>query len=124
MAKKASDNNPLNMQSLVAGLVLSAGLTVLAYNIAVSKWLVGGYAVAAVMILAAIQLAVQLVFFLHFGREKRPRMNMAAFYFMLIFLGILVVGSMWIMHNLNYNMMDMTPHEKDVYMLEESDKGF
>lgn len=55
--------------------------------------------------LAIVQLVVQLVFFLHLGRETRPRWNLVVFLFMILVLVIVVFGSLWIMDNLNYNMM-------------------
>jgi predicted RNA-binding protein associated with RNAse of E/G family len=42
-------------------------------------------------------------------------------------VGILVIvvgGSIWIMNNLNYNMMQMSPTEKTNYMMTQHDKGF
>jgi cytochrome o ubiquinol oxidase subunit IV len=45
------------------------------------------------------------VFFLHLGRETRPRWKLAVFLFMLGVILILVFGSLWIMTNLNYRMM-------------------
>jgi cytochrome o ubiquinol oxidase subunit IV len=71
--------------------------------------------------LALIQFVVQMVFFLHLGTERRPRWKFLVFWFMLLVVLILVVGSLWIMDNLNYNMM-MSPEETRVYMHEH--QGF
>ena len=60
--------------------------------------------ITAIIFLAVVQLVVQLVFFLHLGRERQPRWNLLAFAFMAIVLLILVLGSLWIMNNLNYHM--------------------
>ena len=65
--------------------------------------------------LAVIQLIVQLYFFLHLGNESKPRWNFIVFLFMILVLVIVVLGSIWIMDNLNYNMM---PHEMTEYMKE------
>jgi len=56
-------------------------------------------------VLAVIQLFVQMVFFLHLGRESKPRWNAYALAFAAIVVLILVVGSLWITSNLNYRMM-------------------
>ncbi len=53
--------------------------------------------------LATAQLLVQLVFFLHLGKESKPKLNLMAFYFMLLTVVIIVFGSLWIMDNLAYN---------------------
>lgn len=65
--------------------------------------------------LAVVQLVVQLTFFLHLTHESRPRWNLIAFLFMLLVLVIVVLGSLWIMQNLNYNMM---PEDINEYMKE------
>jgi cytochrome o ubiquinol oxidase operon protein cyoD len=57
------------------------------------------------VILAIAQLAVQVFFFLHLGRESKPRWNALAFITMIMVVLFIVVGSIWIMNNLNYNMM-------------------
>jgi cytochrome o ubiquinol oxidase operon protein cyoD len=55
--------------------------------------------------LAISQLAVQVFFFLHLGKESKPRWNGLAFITMIMVVLFIVVGSIWIMNNLNYNMM-------------------
>lgn len=68
----------------------------------------------SLIVFAITQLVVQMVFFLHLGQEKRPRWNFIVFLFMLTTLFIIVFGSLWIMDNLNYNMM--SPSEVKSYM--------
>lgn len=117
-------SSPVTAWSLVTGFVLALLLTLLAYAVVVNHWLMGLWLMAALAILAVAQLLVQLVFFLHLGREQKPRWNLTAFFFMLIFLVIIVAGSLWIMYNLNYNMMKMTPDQMDSYMKQQSSAGF
>ena len=45
-----------------------------------------------------------------------------AFVFMIVTVATIVLGSIWIMANLNYNMM--SPEQVDTYMLKQSKKGF
>jgi len=105
------------------GFVLSLLATWLAYSIAVGH-LVNAHAMIVVLVvLAVIQLVIQLVYFLHFG-SPGSKWNMLAFVFMGIVLLIIVVGSLWIMANLDYNMMQRSPDEKNSYMIEQSNKGF
>lgn len=68
------------------------------------------------LILAVIQLFVQLFFFLHLGREDKPRWRSMAFGFALLVVLIIVIGSLWIMNNLNYRM---TPQQMNQYMLKQ-----
>jgi cytochrome o ubiquinol oxidase subunit IV len=109
--------------SYIIGFVLAVLLTLIAYMIVVNHLLSGMMLAVVLMCLAAVQLLVQLVFFLHLGRDKSSRWNVASFYFMLLVLVIVVGGSLWIMQNLNYNMM-MTPEQMNEFMLKESKKGF
>ncbi|MBE8365690.1 cytochrome o ubiquinol oxidase subunit IV, partial [Leptospira borgpetersenii serovar Balcanica] len=46
-----------------------------------------------------------LVCFLHMNASSEERWNLVAFVFTLLIIAIVVVGSIWIMWNLNYNMM-------------------
>ena len=55
---------------------------------------------------AVMQLLIQLIFFLHLNSESKPRWNLTVFLFIILIVGILVIGTLWIMYNLDYNMMD------------------
>lgn len=112
-----------SITAYVIGFVLAIALTLLAYAIVVNHWLSGVVLIGTIMGLAATQLLVQLVFFLHLGRTSKSRWNVAAFYFMLLVLVVIVAGSLWIMAGLNYNMM-MSPEQMNDYMMRESNKGF
>lgn len=55
--------------------------------------------------LGLIQAAVQLRFFLHLGQEAKPRWETVVFFFMLVILLIICLGSLWVMNDLNARMM-------------------
>jgi cytochrome o ubiquinol oxidase operon protein cyoD len=57
------------------------------------------------VVLALLQLFVQLSFFLHVDQEAKPRWNLTALTFALIVVAILVGGTLWIMHNLSHGQM-------------------
>jgi cytochrome o ubiquinol oxidase subunit IV len=110
------------------GFVLSVGLTLIAYSIVTKHQTSGHLAYShhditiAVMVLAVLQLAVQVLFFLHLGSEARPKWNVTAFLFMLLTVLIIGIGSLWIMDNLNYHMM--SEQDMNQHLHEESQKGF
>jgi len=54
---------------------------------------------------AIIQIVVHLVFFLHMNTSSEERWNLVALLFTAVIIFIVVVGSLWIMYNLNLNMM-------------------
>lgn len=116
------ETHPGSMRSYTIGFMLSLVLTILPYLIVVEGMLSGWMLIAALSGFAVAQLLIQLIFFLHLGRGPGARWNLIAFLFMLLVVFILVAGSLWIMNNLDYNMM---PAEKmDEYMLHQSQKGF
>ncbi len=55
--------------------------------------------------LAVVQLFVQLRFFLHMGQERHGRWNLIMFVFALVVVTILVVGTLWIMNNMQHGSM-------------------
>lgn len=55
--------------------------------------------------MAVVQVLVHLVCFLHMNTKSDEGWNMTAFVFTVLIIAITVVGSIWIMWNLNYNMM-------------------
>lgn len=103
-------------KSYVIGFILSVVTTLLAYFFVVNELWSKEALVYIVMAIAVVQLIVQVVFFLHIGRGSRWKL--ITFIFTLMVVIIVVVGSIWIMDNLNYNMMDMTPAEQRQYMSE------
>lgn len=106
-----------------AGFGMALALTAIAFWCVTGQAATGGALIAMLMLLAVAQLMVQLVFFLHVSDEARPRWNLTAFIFMAIMLLVIVLGSLWIMQNLNYNMM-MSQQAMDEYMAKQRDKGF
>lgn len=110
-----------SVKSYSIGFGLAIIFTLAAFLTVTSGWFSQGAAIAIISFLAVVQLIVQLVFFLHLGRDK-VKWKASAFYTMLLILILIVGGSLWIMYNLDYNMMSSDAMEQ--YMLEESKKGF
>jgi cytochrome o ubiquinol oxidase operon protein cyoD len=103
------------LKSYVTGFVLSILFTITAYLVVVHhNYYSNHHAIVAIIIaLALAQFMVQLLFFLHLGRETKPRWKLFVFFFMVTVVLILVFGSLWIMDNLNYRM---TPEQINTYM--------
>ena len=109
-------------RSYIFGFVLSIVLTLCAY-ISVVVYQSSGrtffsyeFLVPLIFSLAVIQLFVQLIFFLHLGHEKGPRWNLIFLVATVSIILLVVLGSLWIMYHLNYNMM---PKEMGPYMEKE-----
>ncbi len=108
-----------SVRSYVTGFVLSGILSVLSF-IAISERLFpSSVLLYTIIILAFLQFLVQLVLFLHLGKEKRPRWQLIIFISTFSLVLIIIIGSIWIMDNLKYNM---SPQQINSYM--QSQDGF
>ena len=56
-------------------------------------------------ITAVAQVLVQLVFFLHMNTSSEQRWNLIAFIYTILCIAVLLIGSVWIMNYLHFNMM-------------------
>jgi cytochrome o ubiquinol oxidase operon protein cyoD len=100
------------MKNYIAGFIFSILLTLAAF-FALEEHIRSGHTVfshqflyIAIVVCALLQLFVQLYFFLHVGRESKPRWNLAALIFACIVVCILVGGTLWIMNNLQQGSMN------------------
>jgi cytochrome o ubiquinol oxidase operon protein cyoD len=90
--------------SYVVGFVLSLVFTLIPYYLIVQKSFSGTALLAMIIGFAVLQLVVQVVFFLHLGRDAKSRWNWG---FLVATVGailVVVVGSIFIMDHLHYNM--------------------
>jgi cytochrome o ubiquinol oxidase operon protein cyoD len=110
----AHESEPrVGLQTYVTGFILSIGLTLIAYVAAVNRQFSSGWLVVGLLALAIVQFFVQLYFFLHVGRETRPRWRLLLLGLMILVVLIVVIASIWIMYNLNYRM---TPGQIKQYL--------
>ncbi len=111
-----------SFKSYTIGFVLSLVLTLAAYILVVNKVWSGNVIIAAIIGLAIAQLFVQLIFFLHLGKESKPRWNLTILLFAILVVGIIVIGSLWIMKNLNYGHQhghELSPDQASKYITKD-----
>jgi cytochrome o ubiquinol oxidase operon protein cyoD len=96
----------------VTGFVLSVILT------AIPFWLVMGNVLddtlktsIVIMALAAVQIVVHMIYFLHMNTKSEGGWTFLALAFTLTLVVITLVGSIWVMYHMDQNMMPMSPHE-------------
>jgi cytochrome o ubiquinol oxidase operon protein cyoD len=95
----------------VVGYLIGLGLAVLLT--AVSFFIAGTSLVwhpsipIALVVLAVAQIGVHLVFFLHITTGPDNANNVLALAFGVLIVMLLIIGSLWIISNLNANMMPM-----------------
>ncbi|MGZ6004522.1 MAG: cytochrome o ubiquinol oxidase subunit IV [Candidatus Saccharimonadales bacterium] len=101
-----SDTPHLKLSSYIFGFAASVVLTLTSYFLVVNQSLNRKTLISFILVLAMVQFTIQIIYFLHLGSEQKPRWKTLAFGFMFTIVLILVVGTIWIMNNLNYNTMN------------------
>ncbi len=102
-----SGNARRDILSYLFGLALASGLTIASFYFAGSR-LVWAPSIPALLIALAIaQIGVHLVFFLHITTSPDNTNNVLALAFGVLIVFLIVAGSVWIISNLNQNMLPM-----------------
>lgn len=97
------------LKSYLIGFIASLLLTLISFSLVAGKLLSGYSLIYTIAGLALIQASMQLLLFLHLGREAKPRWETLIFFFMLLILFIIVLGTLWIMSDLNERGMSNVP---------------
>ena len=63
--------------------------------------------IGIIMAMAAVQIVVHLVYFLHLNSKAEEGWTLSASILAAIILVIVLAGSLWVMNNMNENMMPM-----------------
>lgn len=95
-----------SVKSYVIGFVLAVILTVIPFKLVMGGTLEASTTLAVILGLAVVQIVVHLIYFLHLDSSSEQRWNVMALAFTALILLIVVAGSLWIMHNMNANMID------------------
>lgn len=89
------------------GLGLSILFTAVAFYVSGTSLVWQPSIPAALIVLAIAQMGVHIVFFLHITTRPDSVNNLMALMYGVFIVFVLIVGSVWIMTHLNYNMMPM-----------------
>ena len=96
-----------NYWSYTAGLGLAILLTIISFVVSQTNLLWPPGVPVGLIVLAFAQIGVHLVFFLHLGSGPESTNNILALAFGVLIVFLVIAGSIWIMTNLSWNMMDM-----------------
>lgn len=99
-------SNKKTLKSYVVGMILCIVLTFAAFGLVEKRLLTDAQLYISLTVLAIAQFFVQSVCFLRLNSSKEGRWNLMPFLFTIFIIAILVGGSLWIMYNLDYNMMN------------------
>ena len=99
-----------SVSTYLSGFMLSLALTVapfalvIAYDMSDGELLSRTLHIAIVSLFAIAQLAVQSMFFLHLSGRRELRPTIYSTLFTIATVLTIVIGSLWVMNNLNYQM--------------------
>ena len=93
-----------NFPSYTVGLGLAVLLTIASFVVAQTSLLWPPGIPVGLVVLAFAQIGVHLVFFLHLGSGPDHTNNILALAFGVLIVFLVIVGSVWIITNLNANM--------------------
>ena len=91
----------------VIGLALAILFTATSFFVAGTNLVWEPSIPVAIIVLAIAQMGIHLVFFLHITTGPDNTNNVMALAFGVLIVVLLLSGSLWIMANLNHNMMPM-----------------
>lgn len=97
-------NSHGSVKSYVVGMLLSLVLTFASFGVVMTHVVPRSMGLTAVVVLCAVQLVVQLRYFLHLGSSADQRANTGIFFCTALLIVIIVAGSLWVIHNANVNM--------------------
>lgn len=97
-------------KSYLIGFGLSVVLTLASFGVVMSGVVPHDLMMPGIVVFGVAQLLVQLVCFLHMGTSPAQRGNLSIMLFTVLILAIVIVGCLWVMHNMNVNMMHPTSH--------------
>lgn len=111
-----TSNNFGSITPYVIGFLLSIVITLISYIVVTNHIVENTMLIVVILSLAMLQLIVQLLFFLHLGQEEKPRWNLIFFVATVGMMLLVIIGSIWIMDHLNYNMM---PQQMNKVLLQD-----
>jgi cytochrome o ubiquinol oxidase operon protein cyoD len=97
------------VKGYLIGFFLSVVLTAIPFWLVMAKVLPPTVTSIIVLALAAMQMVVHIVYFLHLDRKSQGGWNLLALVFTAIVLFILLSGTIWVMLHMNENMMPVDP---------------
>jgi cytochrome o ubiquinol oxidase operon protein cyoD len=100
------DHPPVTRSGYLTGFILSVILTAIPFWLVMTGKLgspvMTGY---VIMALAAVQVIVHVVYFLHLNAKAEAGWQFMATVFTIVVVVITLAGSLWVMYHMNVNMM-------------------
>jgi cytochrome o ubiquinol oxidase operon protein cyoD len=95
-----------SLKSYSIGFVLSVILTAIPFWLVMNRVIANSNTAIFVLLgLAAVQIVVHMIYFLHMNTSAEGGWSLMALIFTAILLVIVLSGSIWVMYHMNHNMM-------------------
>ena len=95
-----------SLRSYLTGFVLAAILTIIPFWLVMNRSIESKTAtIAIVLILAAVQIVVHIVYFLHLDTRSEGGWNLLTFIFSTVLVVIVLGASIWVLYRENMRMM-------------------
>jgi cytochrome o ubiquinol oxidase operon protein cyoD len=106
-AAGSSHSRRRGLRTYLIGLGLAILMTGASFWAAQTHLIYGPGVSMAIVVLAVAQMGIHLVFFLHITTAPDNANNVLALAFGILIACLVIFGSLWIMANLNHNMLPM-----------------
>ncbi len=102
----------ITLRGYLTGFVLSVVLTAIPFYLVMTRSIESSAAAGLVVLgIAAVQIVVHMVYFLHMDGKAEGGWSMLALLFTLVLVVITLSGSLWVMYHLDHNMMPAAAHD-------------
>ena len=95
------------VRGYLLGLGLATLLTIASFWADQTREIYASGIAVALLVLTVAQIGIHLVFFLHITTDPDNENNILALAFGVLIVCLIVFGSLWVMLNLNHNLMPM-----------------
>ena len=93
------------LKGYMTGFVLSVILTAIPFWLVMTGALPAATTGLIISAFAVVQILVHMVFFLHMNGKAEGGWMLMSTIFTIVFLGITLAGTLWVMYHMNTNMM-------------------
>jgi cytochrome o ubiquinol oxidase operon protein cyoD len=94
------------LRGYATGFVLAVILTAIPFWLVMGKVFSNSSTAGFVLLgLAAVQVVVHMIYFLHMDGKAEGGWSMLAMLFTIMVVAIMLAGSLWVMYHMNHNMM-------------------
>lgn len=94
-----------SVRSYLFGFIASVILTAIPFGLTMAHAMPAHTLIPTIIVIGVVQIIVHLIYFLHMNTSSTQGWNNMVFLFTLVIVGILIVGTLWVMYHMNANMM-------------------